>query len=206
VTSIETSAFAVCESLEKIYVHSQTIASSLASNGACGNLIFNAKTVYLVKGLTPSNYVTTNYAEVEEVSIDGVDYVSYTLHEECADTDKDHKCDACGNEMGTHLTPKGEHNCHYCGERMTECVDEDKDHKCDVCSENVGEHKAAKGKSSCDYCGAEVSAPKETEKNDEDGKIDVSRIIVTVTVITLLTMFVAVAIVVTVNSIKRKVE
>ena len=51
----------------------------------------------------------------------------------CADSNKDHKCDVCSASMGTHEAASGKHTCDYCNQTVTECADSDKDHKCDVC-------------------------------------------------------------------------
>ena len=57
---------------------------------------------------------------------------------DCSDSDKDHKCDVCSADMGTHEAASGKHTCDYCSQIVTECVDSDKDHKCDVCSNTMG--------------------------------------------------------------------
>ena len=53
---------------------------------------------------------------------------------ECADADKDHKCDyGCDKAFGTHEEAEGSHTCDYCGEKVSDCADNDNDHNCDVC-------------------------------------------------------------------------
>lgn len=53
---------------------------------------------------------------------------------ECADADKDHKCDyGCDKAFGTHEEAEGSHTCAYCGEKVSDCADNDNDHNCDVC-------------------------------------------------------------------------
>ena len=81
----------------------------------------------------------------------------------CADNDKDHKCDVCSADMGAHEAAAGKHTCDYCGQAVTECKDDDKDHMCDICSAEMGTHEAAAGKHTCDHCGQTI-----TECNDED--------------------------------------
>ena len=88
----------------------------------------------------------------------------------CADSDKDHKCDVCSSAMGTHEAASGKHTCDYCNRTVTECADSDKDHKCDVCSSAMGTHEAASGKHTCDYCGQTVT---ECADSDKDHKCDV---------------------------------
>jgi hypothetical protein len=55
----------------------------------------------------------------------------------CADSDKDHKCDVCSSAMGTHEAASGKHTCDYCNQTVTECADSDKNHKCDICSNSM---------------------------------------------------------------------
>ena len=87
-----------------------------------------------------------------------------------ADSNKDHKCDACGIDMGTHEAALGKHTCDYCGKSVTTCADLNKDHKCETCGANVGTHAAAAGKHTCDYCGKTVT---ECADKNSDGKCDV---------------------------------
>ncbi len=54
---------------------------------------------------------------------------------ECADSDKNHKCDGCGADMGEHVAAEGTHNCAYCGLPASECADADGDFLCDICGE-----------------------------------------------------------------------
>ena len=52
------------------------------------------------------------------------------------DEAKDHACDKCGANMGTHSDSvnDGNHTCDYgCGAILTSCNDSDKDHNCDEC-------------------------------------------------------------------------
>ena len=87
-----------------------------------------------------------------------------------ADTNKDHKCDACGSTVGTHEAALGKHTCDYCEKTVTECADSNKDHKCDTCGEAMGTHVAASGKHTCDYCGKTAS---ECADANDDGKCDI---------------------------------
>ena len=87
-----------------------------------------------------------------------------------ADTNKDHKCDACGSTVGTHEAALGKHTCDYCEKTVTECEDSNKDHKCDTCGETMGTHVAASGKHTCDYCGKTAS---ECADANDDGKCDI---------------------------------
>ena len=64
------------------------------------------------------------------------DYCGQTVTE-CADTDKNHKCDVCSANMGTHEATSRKHTCDYCGQTVTECDDTDKNHKCDICGATV---------------------------------------------------------------------
>ena len=84
---------------------------------------------------------------------------------ECADDDKNHKCDVCEADMGIHAAADGKHTCDYCGQKASECADDDKNHKCDVCGADVGTHAAADGKHTCDYCGQKASECADDDKN-----------------------------------------
>ncbi len=77
-------------------------------------------------------------------------------HVVCADENKDHKCDVCGAEMGTHEAADGKHTCDYCGAEVTTCADENKDHKCDVCGTTLSAC-SDKDDHKCDLCGKVIS-------------------------------------------------
>jgi hypothetical protein len=73
---------------------------------------------------------------------------------ECADTDKNHKCDVCSADMGTHEAATDKHTCDYCGKTVSECTDstEDDDSKCDICYKDLGTvhtHTFVEGKCAC---------------------------------------------------------
>ena len=86
---------------------------------------------------------------------------------------KDHKCDICGENVGTHEDIDNDHKCDYgCAETIGEHKDEDNDHKCDYgCAEAIGEHKALDGKHTCDYCGKEMTTCE--DENPKDHKCDI---------------------------------
>ncbi len=72
----------------------------------------------------------------------------------CADTDKNHKCDVCSADMGPHEAANGKHTCDYCGKTVSECTDstEDDDSKCDICYKDLGTvhtHTFVEGKCAC---------------------------------------------------------
>lgn len=74
---------------------------------------------------------------------------------------KDHKCDACDEEMGdAHEAADGKHTCNYCGEAVTQCTDEDpKDHECDVCGNILGQCADSDDDDTlCDVCGKDLFA------------------------------------------------
>ncbi|MBQ8684058.1 MAG: leucine-rich repeat protein [Clostridia bacterium] len=79
VTSIGDLAFRLNESLETVYIDSATIAAGLASNASYGNLIRWADTVAIRADIdTVSSYVTKVYTNVGTVTIDGVEYTTYS--------------------------------------------------------------------------------------------------------------------------------
>ena len=112
---------------------------------------------------------------------------------QCADNNKDHKCDTCGVAMGTHKAATGKHTCDYCGKTVStcadgdnngkcdvcgkeigDCVDADRDHKCDKHNEDVGVHEAALGKHTCDYCGETITECDDSNKDHECDTCSVS--------------------------------
>ena len=53
---------------------------------------------------------------------------------ECADENKDHKCENCGETLTECATNDGNHLCDLCGKVVSACADATADGKCDVCS------------------------------------------------------------------------
>ena len=78
---------------------------------------------------------------------------------ECADTNKDHKCDVCGKVL-------------------TECADTNKDHKCDVCGKVLTDHEGGTAtctkKAVCSTCGKEYG---DVDKSNHSGlkKVDAKK-------------------------------
>ena len=83
---------------------------------------------------------------------------------------KDHKCDNCGADIGTHEDKDKDHNCDYgCAETIGDHRDEDKDHNCDYgCAVKIGTHKATDESNICGYCGKEVTNGEEFESPDHN--------------------------------------
>ena len=82
ITSIGSNAFSSCTNLKIIYLHSPNIAVALTSSTAAGNLIKNAEVVLAEKSVENlATFVTLVYSYVEELNYEGVDYISYSLHE-----------------------------------------------------------------------------------------------------------------------------
>ncbi|MBQ8683698.1 MAG: leucine-rich repeat domain-containing protein, partial [Clostridia bacterium] len=79
VTSIGSLAFRLNESLKTVYIDSATIAAGLTGNAVYGNMIKWAETIAIRSDITnvPS-YVTSNYKTVGSVTVDGVEYVTYS--------------------------------------------------------------------------------------------------------------------------------
>ena len=76
---------------------------------------------------------------------------------ECADNNKDHKCDLCGKTLSECADNNKDHKCDLCGKTLSECADENKDHKCDVCGKQLTDHTGGtatcKEKAVCTVCG-----------------------------------------------------
>ena len=81
----------------------------------------------------------------------------------CVDVNKDHRCDICLANVGSHndALNDGDHVCDYgCGATLSLCLDFNRDHACDDCKVGVGVHsdKALDGDHLCDYgCGIKMS-------------------------------------------------
>ena len=90
---------------------------------------------------------------------------------EHVDADKNHACDKCKAEVGTHTdgANDGDHVCDYgCGATLTTCEDSDKNHKCDDCQANMGAHEDSTTDNDhlCDYgCGVTVTSCADDDKN-----------------------------------------
>ena len=94
-------------------------------------------------------------AEIEQAANDIVNKYAECVAGTHKDTDpKDHKCDICGGNVGTHADSNNDHKCDYCEDVMTECTDIGKDHECDICGGNVGTHADGDKDHKCDYCEA----------------------------------------------------
>ena len=79
VTSIGDLAFRLNSSLKTVYIDSATIAAGLTGNAVYGNMIKWAETIAIRSDITnvPS-YVTSNYKTVGSVTVDGVEYTTYS--------------------------------------------------------------------------------------------------------------------------------
>ena len=79
VTSIGDLAFRLNSSLKTVYIDSATIAAGLTGNAVYGNMIKWAETIAIRADIenVPS-YVTSNYKTVGSVTVDGVEYVTYS--------------------------------------------------------------------------------------------------------------------------------
>ncbi len=77
--------------------------------------------------------------------------------ENCADENKNHKCDICDYIISECADDNKDHDCDYCGKVLSECADADKDHKCDECGEKISEHTGGtatcEDKAKCEICG-----------------------------------------------------
>ena len=76
VAIIDKNAFSSCENLHDVYIDSQTIVDLIADKTSCGNLISNAKKVYLKDGIT-SSFFEAGWKYIK--TIDG--YKQYNSYE-----------------------------------------------------------------------------------------------------------------------------
>ena len=69
-----------------------------------------------------------------------------------ADTDNNHKCDACGTTVSECIDADKNHKCDTCGTTVSECADADKNHKCDTCGTIISVCKDEDKDHVCDIC------------------------------------------------------
>ena len=80
VTKILAGAFNYCKGLETVYIDSATVVAGLTSNTAMGEVVRYAKTVAINASITSvPAYITNTFTEVGSVTVDGVEYVTYSL-------------------------------------------------------------------------------------------------------------------------------
>lgn len=80
---------------------------------------------------------TTTADDTDESDTDATTEEPTSAHE-CADDDKNHKCDACGATLTECADDDKNHNCDTCGEKLSECADDNGDGECDVCKAFLG--------------------------------------------------------------------
>ncbi len=111
---------------------------------------FTNKHAFLGWATTPDGEV--EYTDMANV-IFGENTTLYAVWADCADENKDHKCDACGADMGEHADANTDHACDYgCSEVIGTCADTNKDHACDYgCGKSYGTHEDTDKNHACDY-------------------------------------------------------
>ena len=87
----------------------------------------------------------------------------------CADADKNHKCDVCDVTLSEHTDTDKDHICDYCNETTSDHVDTDKNHICDYCNETISDHVDTDKNHICDYCNETLS---ECADENKDHKCD----------------------------------
>ncbi len=85
----------------------------------------------------------------------------------CEDTNNDHACDTCGDELSTCEDTNNDHACDTCGDEISTCEDTDNDHDCDTCGDEVSTCEDTDNDHACDTCGDELSTCEDTG-NDHD--------------------------------------
>ena len=91
-----------------------------------------------------------------------------------ADINLDHKCDyGCSEAIGTHADINLDHKCDYgCSEAIGTHADINSDHKCDYgCSEAIGAHEDTNRDHNCDYCHEQITTC--TDENPKDHICDI---------------------------------
>ncbi len=77
----------------------------------------------------------------------------------CADTNNDHKCEKCGDQLSNCVNADNDHFCDVCGGPATACVDTTpKDHKCDIegCGKVLSSCVDDDNTAYCDVCGEKM--------------------------------------------------
>ena len=103
-----------------------------------------------------------------------VDGCTGTETNNCADGDKNHKCDVCDATLSEHTDADKNHICDYCNGTISNHVDTDKNHICDLCEKTISNHTDVDKDHKCDYCGKVISNHEDTDKNhvcDYCGKV-----------------------------------
>lgn len=115
-----------------------------------------------------------SYDATSSIAIKNIKLVKGAYADTCVhvDTDKDHACDACGGQVGTHEAESGKHTCAYCGKAATQCADTDFDHLCNVCNAVLSDCEDIAPKNhECDYCGEAYKADEHVD-TDHDHECD----------------------------------
>ena len=94
-----------------------------------------------------------------------VDKCVGTETDNCADGDKNHKCDMCDATLSEHTDADKNHICDYCNKTVSNHSDTDKNHICDLCEKIISNHKDADKDHKCDYCGKVISNHEDKDKN-----------------------------------------
>lgn len=87
-------------------------------------------------------------------------------HTVCIDTDNDHKCDECANEVSKCTDGDNNHKCDTCSSSLSECNDKNSDHKCDLCGKTLSVCEE-NSEHSCKTCGVTMSVCTD-ENNDHN--------------------------------------
>ena len=80
VVSIGYDAFSECTALNIVRIDSPSVAAELTYNYAAGELIYHADVVLVEKSIENVGSYVTSFLHWEEVSIEGTDYISYSMH------------------------------------------------------------------------------------------------------------------------------
>jgi len=139
--------------------HQADIDNALAAlNGLLTHTENDDSCTFEVIESVPADCTNRGY-EIHECSVCGKEKTVYTTdgpadHE---DTDNDHICDICGNEISECADSDSDHNCDTCGDKLTDCADNNNDHDCDICGDKVSECADADNDHNCDTCGDKLT-------------------------------------------------
>ncbi|MBQ1995900.1 MAG: FIVAR domain-containing protein, partial [Clostridia bacterium] len=112
----------------------------------------------------------TTTPESQSVVNDAIKAVTDLTGHTCADKDKNHKCDTCGNKLTDCADGNNDHNCDTCGTELSDCSDGNNDHNCDVCGDKLTDCADSNNDHNCDTCGTELS---DCADGNNDHKCDV---------------------------------
>ena len=96
--------------------------------------------------------------------------VCFYAYTSCNDGDNDHNCDWCGDKISECVNNDvNDHKCDVCGKTLTSCADNNNDHNCDVCGDSISRCLDKDNNHKCDICNNVLTT---CEDNNNNHKCD----------------------------------